>query len=48
MVNNNILDKGIYLDTTSSNHQGGDNITINCGVSIDDDGTGNTVTAKDV
>lgn len=39
---------GIFLDWLSSNNYGGGNITKDCGVSIDDDGSGNNVTAQDV
>ncbi|MCE5265667.1 MAG: phage tail protein [Deltaproteobacteria bacterium] len=46
--NNNAKDIGVLLSAGSNNNQGSDNITYNCGTSISDSGTGNTVTAKDI
>jgi len=46
--NNYTDDVGIYIGTGCNNNQGSDNITYNCGTSIVDNGTNNTVTAKDV
>jgi len=48
MVNNDAKDLGICLNSGSNNNQGGDNITYNCGTSVNDGGTGNAITAKDV
>lgn len=45
---NDANDTGIYLATGSDNNQGSDNITKDVGTSITDNGTNNTVTAKDI
>lgn len=47
-VNNDAKDIGIHLIGGGNNNQGSDNITYNVGVSVDDDGADNDVTAKDV
>jgi len=48
LVNNDAVDTGIYLNGTSDNNQGGDNITYNCGTGINDFPGTNFVTGLDV
>lgn len=48
LINNTARDRGIVLNTSCNQNQGGDNITYNCGVSVLDSGSSNAVTAKDV
>jgi len=48
ITTNTANDIGIYLDASTNNNQGGDNITYNAGSGIVDSGTGNSVTGKDV
>jgi len=48
MVNGSSLDIGMKWYSGSDNNTGGDNITYNTGVSIDDNGSLNDVTAKDI